>query len=192
MGYIRVSAADQNPGRQLEGVKLDKIFSEKISGKDTNRPQFRACIEYVREGDTLHVHSLDRLGRSLLDLEKTVSGLVGKGVAVRFHKENLTFNSQTRDSMGKLLFQILGAFAEFERNLIRERQAEGIALAMAKGKNFGRPPKLTEEQKSRICKAWQSKAETGETISSLAKKFNVSRATVHNVISSSAPAVRMS
>ena len=91
--------------------------------------------------------------------------------------------------MGKLLFQILGAFAEFERNLIRERQAEGIAFAMAKGTNFGRPPKLTEEQKSRICKAWQSKAETGETISSLAKKFNVSRATVHNVISSSAQAV---
>lgn len=122
----------------------------------------------------------------MLDMEKTVSELVRKGVTVRFHKENLTFNSQTNDSMGKLLFQILGAFAEFERNLIRERQAEGIAFARAKGKNFGRPPKLTEEQKKQMHQDWQNKTETRETISSLAKKFNVSRATVHNVVSSSA------
>ncbi len=182
VGYIRVSTSGQHTGRQLEGVELDKVFTEKVSGKDRDRPQLQACIEYVREGDVLHVHSLDRLGRSLQDLQKIVSQLVDKGVTVQFHKENLTFNKENNGSMGKLLFQILGAFAEFERNLVKERQAEGIAQAKAEGRHLGRSPKLTKDQKIKLYEYYKNRNETNESISSLAKRFNISRATVHNVI----------
>ena len=182
VGYIRVSTSGQNTGRQLEGVELDKVFTEKVSGKDRDRPQLQACINYVREGDVLHVHSLDRLGRSLQDLEKIVSELVEKGVTVQFHKENMTFNKENNGSMGKLLFQILGAFAEFEKNLVKERQAEGIAQAKAEGRHLGRSPKLSADQKEELYQAYQKRHETNESVSSLARRFNVSRATVHNIL----------
>ena len=137
IAYIRVSSTDQNTGRQLAdtGISFDKIFEDKTSGKDTNRPALTACLEYLRDGDELHVHSIDRLARSLQDLQKIVDELVAKGVTVKFHKENLTFeNHGTQDPFAKLLFQVLGSFAEFERNIIRERQREGIERAKAEGK----------------------------------------------------------
>jgi DNA invertase Pin-like site-specific DNA recombinase len=137
IAYIRVSSTDQNTGRQLAdtGISFDKIFEDKTSGKDTNRPALTACLEYLRDGDELHVHSIDRLARSLQDLQKIVDDLVAKGVTVKFHKENLTFeNHGTQDPFAKLLFQVLGSFAEFERNIIRERQREGIERAKAEGK----------------------------------------------------------
>ena len=122
VGYIRVSTVDQNTERQLVGVPLDKVFEDKVSGKDKNRPQLLSCLDYVREGDTLHVHSIDRLARSLQDLQELVNKLLEKGVVVRFHKENLTFqNHGTQDPFAKLLSQVLGSFAEFERNILRER-----------------------------------------------------------------------
>ena len=182
VGYIRVSTSGQSTGRQLDGVVLDKVFTEKVSGKDKDRPQLQACIDYVREGDVLHVHSLDRLGRSLQDLQRIVSELVAKGVTVQFHKENMTFNKDNNGSMGKLLFQILGAFAEFEKNLVKERQAEGIAQAKAEGRHLGRSPKLSGEQKENLYKAYQKRHETNESVSSLARRFNISRATVHNIL----------
>lgn len=179
VGYIRVSSTGQDTDRQLEGIKLTKVFTEKVSGKDRNRPQLESCLDYVREGDNLHVHSLDRLGRSLQDLETIVTQLVEKGVTVIFHKENMTFNKENNGSMGKLLFQILGAFAEFERNLIRERQKEGIELAKSKGKHLGRQSKLTKEQKQDILKKYEHQY---YSITALAKEFSVSRGTIYNVI----------
>ena len=134
--YIRVSSTDQNTDRQLAdtGVKFDKIFEDKASGGSTDRPNLKACLEYLRDGDTLHVHSIDRLARSLQDLQGLIETLLTKGVTVTFHKEGLTFqNHGTQDPFAKLLFQVLGSFAEFERNIIRERQREGIEKAKAAG-----------------------------------------------------------
>src|ERR1035438_8109391 len=135
VAYIRVSSVDQNTERQLEGIAVlspDKVFTDKCSGKDTNRPQLEAMLSYVREGDTLVVFSLDRLGRNLDDLRRMVNVMTCRGVAVQFLKENLTFTGDD-SSLSKLLFNMLGSFAEFERSLIRERQREGIAAAKKKG-----------------------------------------------------------
>lgn len=137
IAYIRVSSADQNTDRQLAnaGVNFDKIFEDKISGKDINRPALKDCLAYTREGDTLWVHSIDRLARSLQDLQNLIDSLLAKGVTVKFFKEGLTFqNHGTQDPFSKLLFQVLGSFAEFERNIIRERQREGIEKAKAAGR----------------------------------------------------------
>lgn len=140
VAYIRVSTTDQTTARQLAdtGLSFKKTFEDKASGSSTDRPALKACLEYLREGDTLHVHSIDRLARSLQDLQVLVESLLAQGVTVKFHKENLTFqhygpDNGTQDPFAKLLFQVLGAFAEFERNIIRERQREGIAKAKQAG-----------------------------------------------------------
>src|SRR6478752_6060881 len=114
VGYQRVSTVDQNTARQLEGVQIDKMFTDHASGKDTNRPQFQAMLAHVREGDELVVHSMDRLARSLVDLRRTVDDLTAEGVRVRFVKEGLTFGD-TSDPCGVLMLSIMGAVAEFER-----------------------------------------------------------------------------
>lgn len=135
VAYIRVSTVDQNTDRQLSesSVSFKKTFEDKASGKDTNRPQLQAMLEYVREGDTVHVHSIDRLGRSLSDLTDTVKFLNEKGVAVKFHKEGLEFTADKSNPMNDLMFNLLGAFAQFERAIAKERQIEGIAKAKEKG-----------------------------------------------------------
>lgn len=146
VGYIRVSTWEQNGARQLRDVNLDKVFEDHCSGKDTERPGWRACREYLREGDTLHVHSIDRLGRSLSDLTRVVDELAAAGIGVRFHKEGLFFpagDSGRVEPMARLQFQMLAAFAEFERALIRERQREGIVLAQEAGKYRGRRSVIT-------------------------------------------------
>src|ERR1035438_7267867 len=138
VGYIRVSSLDQNTERQLEGVKLDKVFTDKASGKDTARPQLQAALEYLREGDLLLVHSMDRLARSVDDLRKIVFDLTKKGVHVQFVKENLTFTGED-SPMSNLLLSLLGAVAEFERSMIRERQRGGIAqIGRAAGRVEGK------------------------------------------------------
>src|SRR6266542_5733480 len=142
VGYIRVSTVDQNTERQLDGIALDKTFTDKASGKDANRPALQQALAYVREGDTLHVHSLDRLGRNVDDLRRIVGDLTSRGVVVVFVRNALTFGAKD-DPMGKLMLTMYGAFAEFERSLLRERQAEGIAIAQAKGVYKGRARKLT-------------------------------------------------
>lgn len=175
IGYIRVSSAGQNIERQLEGVTLDKAFEDKLSGaKADNRPQLQACLEYLRDGDTLHVHSIDRLARNLKELQVMVEDLTERGVSVRFHKEGLTFTGAS-DPMQMLMFQMMGAFAQFERSLIRERQREGIQAAKAKGKHLGRKPSLTPEQ----VKEARQRREAGESAASLAKDYGVSRATMY-------------
>ena len=138
VGYIRVSTVEQNTERQLDGIALDKTFTDKASGKDAIRPALQAALAYVREGDTLYVHSLDRLGRNVDDLRRIVSDLTGRGVTVAFVKNSLTFTGDKRDPMATLMLTLLAAFAEFERSLLRERQAEGIAIAKARGVYKGR------------------------------------------------------
>ncbi len=132
IGYIRVSSLEQNPQRQLEGVTLDKVFLDKASGTDTKRPELAALLDYVRDGDQVFVHSMDRLARNLEDLRKMVLQLNQRKVALHFLKEQLTFNGEDAP-MATLLLSIMGAFAEFERALIKERQREGIEISKKKG-----------------------------------------------------------
>jgi DNA invertase Pin-like site-specific DNA recombinase len=174
VGYVRVSAEHQNTARQLDGVKVDRIFEEKISGKNLDRPQLEAMLAYVREGDEVLVHSMDRLARNLDDLRKLVQTLTKKGVKVTFLKESQTF---TGDDTGisMLMLSLLGAFAEFERSLLLERQREGIAVAKAAGKYKGRKPSLTQEQADQL----RAKALAGENKSVLAREFGISRETLY-------------
>lgn len=177
VGYIRVSSEGQNADRQLDGVALDRIYEEKVSAKDALRPKLQECIEYVRAGDVLHVHSMDRLARNLDDLRSIVRTLTGKGVAVKFHKEGLTFTGDD-SPMATLLLSVMGAFAEFERGLIRERQAEGIALAKQKGVYRGRKPTLSADKVAEL----QERAAKGEKKARLAREFGVSRETVYSYL----------
>jgi DNA invertase Pin-like site-specific DNA recombinase len=177
VGYIRVSSLDQNTDRQLEGVKLDKVFTDKASGKDTARPQLQAALEYLREGDLLLVHSMDRLARSVDDLRKIVIDLTKKGVHVQFMKENLTFTGED-SPMSNLLLSLLGAVAEFERSMIRERQREGIELAKKAGVYKGRKPSLTPVQVAEI----RRRAAAGERKARLAAEFQVSRQTLYSAL----------
>ncbi len=174
IGYIRVSTVDQNTDRQLDSIYLDKTFKEKLSGKDTKRPQLQECLGYLREGDTLHVHSMDRLARNLMDLQNMVETLTGKGILVQFHKENLVFSNDTT-AMSKLMLQIMGAVAEFERSLIKERQREGIAKAKEAGKHMGRKPSLTDlqvQQANRLINEGIPKTE-------VAGRFGISRQSLY-------------
>jgi len=177
VGYIRVSTVDQNTERQLDGVELDKKFTDKASGKDTKRPQLQAALEYLREGDVLVCHSMDRLARNLDDLRKLVNKLTGRGVIVEFVKEHLTFTGE-KNAMSKLLLSVMGAFAEFERSLLKERQREGIAIAKTKGVYKGRKPSLTPDRVAEL----RSRAAAGEKKAGLAREFNVSRETVYQYI----------
>jgi len=172
IGYKRVSTGDQKTLRQLEGATLNKVFEDKASGKKgSRRPGLAQCLEYLREGDTLHVHSIDRLARSLADLERVVSDLTERGISIRFHKERLAFGSKD-SAMDRLLFQVMGAFAQFERSLIRERSLEGIRAAQKKGVRFGAPNKLLPKQVSEL----KQRKENGESVTDLAKEFGISRA----------------
>lgn len=176
IGYVRVSTADQNDSRQLDGLELDRIFADKASGKDTNRPQLEAAMTFLRDGDTLVVHSMDRLARNLDDLRRIVLQLTKRGVNVQFIKESLTFTGED-SPMANLLLSVMGAFAQFERELIRERQREGIAVAKAKGDVYrGRVPSLTEER----ARALLARLEAGEAKAKLAREFGISRASVYN------------
>ncbi len=132
IGYVRVSSFDQNPERQLEQVKVSKVFTDKASGKDTLRPQLEAMLDFVREGDTVVVHSMDRLARNLDDLRQLVQKLTKRGIRIEFIKESLSFTGED-SPMANLMLSVMGAFAEFERALIHERQREGIALAKQRG-----------------------------------------------------------
>lgn len=120
IGYIRVSSYDQNINRQLEGFTLDKVFVDKASGKDIHRPELENLKQFVREGDVVIVHSMDRLARNLDDLRQFVRNLTSKSVKIQFIKENLTFSGED-SPLANLLLSVMGAFAEFERALIRER-----------------------------------------------------------------------
>lgn len=176
-GYVRVSSFDQNEERQLEGLELSKVFTDKCSGKDRNRPELQRALERLREGDTLHVHSIDRLARSLVDLQQIVEDLNSRGVTVVFHKEGLSFSGES-DPMHKLMFQMIGAFAEFERSMIRERQREGIEAAKRKGVYKGRKAALSPEQVEEI----KERVAQREKVTDLAHEYGVSRQTIYTAL----------
>ena len=176
VAYRRVSTIDQKTDRQLGGESFDKDFEDKASAKDVKRPQLQAMIEFVREGDTVVVHSIDRLARNLADLEQLIAQLTGKGVTVEFRKESLTFSGGA-DAMQTLMLQMMGAFAQFERSMIRERQREGIAAAKAKGKHMGRPSELD----AKGIKSLKAKRKAGTPIKKLQDEFNLSRASVYRL-----------
>ncbi|MGV9672460.1 recombinase family protein [Gordonia sp. NPDC003504] len=175
IGYQRVSTVDQNEARQLDGVAVEKMFTDKASGKDRNRPQLAACIEFAREGDTVLVHSLDRMGRNVNDLRDIIEELNAKGVTVEFVSQGLAFSGQD-SPMSKLLLTMLGAVAEFELATIRERQAEGIAKAKAAGVYKGRKASLTDNQAAELVR----RMDAGESVASLAREFGISRQSAYN------------
>jgi len=179
IGYVRVSSFEQNPDRQLEGIILDKTFLDKASGKNTKRLQLEAMIDYVRDGDLVVVHSMDRLARNLDDLRKIVFILTEKNVKVQFLKENLTFTGED-SAMSKLLLSMMGAFAEFERSIIRERQLEGIALAKKRGTYTGRKPSMNEEKIEEM----NILLENGENKSAIARRLGISRETLYRHLKS--------
>ncbi|WP_238996142.1 recombinase family protein [Corynebacterium macginleyi] len=174
---------EQNNQRQKELLancsKIDRFFKDKISGRTkTARPGLGECIAYVRDGDELVVSSIDRLARSLADLRGIVDVLTGKGVTVTFLHENLAFAKNTTDPRADLMLDILGSFAEFERATIRERQAEGIALAKKAGKYKGRKFALSLQQVAEI----KQRALAGGSKAALAREFEVTRPTVYRAL----------
>jgi DNA invertase Pin-like site-specific DNA recombinase len=177
VGYIRVSSVDQNTVRQLEGIRLDRVFTDKASGKDTKRPQLEAMLEFVREGDLVVCHSMDRLARNLDDLRRLVMGLTKRGIRVEFVKESLTFTGED-SPMATLLLNVMGSFAQFERELIKERQREGIAIAKKKGVYKGRKPSLSAEQAAELRK----RVAAGEKKAGIARDFNISRETLYQYL----------
>ena len=174
IGYVRVSSFDQNPDRQLEQVTVDRLFTDKASGKDTQRPELERLLAFVREGDTVVVHSMDRLARNLDDLRRLVQGLTQRGVRIEFVKEALTFTGEDLP-MANLMLSVMGAFAEFERALIRERQREGIALAKQRGAYRGRKKSLNSEKVEEL----KRRIAAGEQKAKLAREFGISRETLY-------------
>ena len=177
IGYIRVSTIDQHVERQLDGISQDRTFIDKASGKDTKRPQLDLMISYPRDGDTVVVHSMDRLARNLDDLRRIVRTLTGKGVKVEFVKEHLTFTGDDSPMAG-LLLSVMGAFAEFERALIKERQREGIALAKRRGAYRGRKKTLPQEAIANL----RERLTAGASKAQLAREFGISRQTLYEYL----------
>ena len=178
VAYIRVSSVGQNTERQLAdtGIEFDKIFKDEASGKNTERQGLKDMLDYVREGDTVHVHSIDRLGRSLIDLKTIVTDLNNRGVAVKFHKEKLDFEVGKADKLQTLMFDMLAAFAEFERSMIKERQREGIEKAKAKGV-------YNKDKRKKVEYAELNAAiESGMSYRQVAEKFNVGVGTVDRAV----------
>ncbi len=180
IGYRRVSTVVQNTERQLDGVTVDKMFEDKLSGKDTNRPQLQAMIDFVREGDTVLVHSLDRLGRNLDDLRGLVKDMTAKGVTVQFVKENLTFTGDSSNPFSELMLNMLASFAQFERAIIRERQKEGVQIAKAKGAYKGRKQEMTPERITEL----NRRVNDGEAKAVVAKDMKISRDTLYRYLGS--------
>jgi DNA invertase Pin-like site-specific DNA recombinase len=175
IGYQRVSTTDQNTDRQE--LDVDRIFEDKASGKDADRPALKEMLAYIRGGDEVVVFSIDRLARNLRDLEDIIKEINGKDASVTFLSENLTFSGRD-DAMSTLMLQMMGSFAQFERSMILKRQAEGIAAAKAgpdaKEKYAGRAPSIDRDVISKMIKA-------GSSLTSIAKSLGISRQSVHRI-----------
>ncbi len=183
IGYIRVSGFDQNPERQLEHVELARVFTDQASGKDTHRPQLESLLTFVRQGDTVVVHSMDRLARNLDDLRRIVQSLTKRGVRIEFVKEHLVFTGDD-SPMANLMLSVMGAFAEFERALLRERQREGIAVAKQRGAYRGRKRALNLEQIGEV----KRRIAAGEQKAQVARDMGISRETVYQYLRLGTPA----
>src|SRR2546421_9362426 len=169
IGYVRVSTFDQNPERQLDSTPVNRTFTDKASGKDAKRPQLEDMMSFARSGDTVVVHSMDRLARNLDDLRRIVQTLTDKGVRIEFLKEHLSFTGED-SPMANLMLSVMGAFAEFERALIRERQREGIALAKKRGVYKGRKRSLSEAEVAKL----HERLTTGMSKAKVAREFGIS------------------
>lgn len=187
VGYVRVSTVDQNEARQVEALKkhnIEKWFTEKVSGKDTNRPQLQLMLDYVREGDTVYIYDFSRLARSTKDLLEIVETLQNKGVSLVSNKENIDSSTPT----GKLMLTMIGAIAEFERQNLLERQKEGIAVQKELDKNRkpedkkykGRKAVVIDEEQFEKEYSRYQKREINKT--ELAKILEVSRPTLDKLI----------
>ncbi|MGW0576589.1 recombinase family protein [Streptomyces sp. NPDC002920] len=181
IGYARVSTDEQEAQLQrdaLTGAGCSRIFEDTASGKNTDRPELGAVLDYLREGDTLVVWKLDRLGRSLIDLVSIVDGLRGRGIGFRVLTGALSA-VDTTSADGRLFFQIIAAMAEFERSLIKDRTKAGLEAAKAQGRTGGRPTVITDDLLT-LAKARKAK---GESVSAIAKALGVSRATLYRHLS---------
>ena len=177
VGYARVSSTDQNPDRQLQGIELNRKFIDYISGSSKDRPELISCIEYIRSGDTLYIDSIDRLARNLRDLQEIINTIINKGVVVKFVKESLTFCIE-QDPIANLTLHLMGAFAEFERTMIKSRQREGIDAAKKAGKHLGRPTLINKKM---ISEAKDLRG-SGMSIRQISFKMNVSRVTIYKIL----------
>jgi DNA invertase Pin-like site-specific DNA recombinase len=177
IGYIRVSTLDQHTVRQLDGIEVDKTFTDRVSGKNTKRPQLELLMSFARSGDTVIVHSMDRLARNLDDLRRIVQMLTSRGVRIEFVKEHLSFTGED-SPMANLMLSVMGAFAEFERALIKERQREGIALAKKRGAFKGRMKSLSHAEVAEI----RQRIETGMSKAQVAREFGISRQTLYQYL----------
>lgn len=175
VGYARVSSVGQSLDVQLTKLKnCDKIFQEKRSGSDNKRPRLKACLEYVRDGDTLVITRLDRLARSTLHLCQLADQLKQKGVNLQVIDQSI----HTGDATGRLLFNMLGAIAQFETEIRFERQMDGIQNAKARGVSFGRTKRLTQQQCTDLCR----KRQQGVLVKTLMKDFNLSKSSVYRYL----------
>ena len=174
IGYTRVSTLDQSTDRQELGDI--RIFEDKASGKSTDRPALKEMLAYIREGDEVVVYSIDRLARNLRDLEDIIKEVNRKGASVTFMTEKLTF-SGSDDAMSTLMLQMMGAFSQFERSMIRKRQAEGIAAAKAKGKDS--PYKGRKQSIDR--KVVMKMLDAGEGMTAVARALGVSRQSIYRI-----------
>ena len=180
IGYARVSSKDQNLDRQLAALKKEKVFrvfTDTVSGSSTQRPGLDGALNYVRAGDQLIVVSMDRLARSLIDLHRLVDELAERGVSVKFLKEGQTYSLDS-SPVARLMLGLLGSVAEFERSIIRERQAEGIAKAKARGVYKGRAKVLNEEQVVQA-REWVSE---GVPKAEVARRFGIGRTTLYKYL----------
>lgn len=177
--YIRVSTIEQNTERQLKDIPCDRVYEEKISGKDTNRPQLQAMLSNIRVGDIINIHEMSRLARNTRDLLNLVEDITSKGATIIFHKENLTFRGDGKqDPYQKMMMTMLGAVAELERSILLERQREGIAIAKAKGKYKGGKNKLVDTQIAELNVLYKQ----GIPVARIAKQFKISRPTVYSYL----------
>lgn len=180
IGYARVSSKDQNLDRQLAALKKEKVFrvfTDTVSGSSPQRPGLDGALNYVRAGDQLIVVSMDRLARSLIDLHRLVDDLTERGVSVKFLKEGQVY-SQDSTPVAKLMLGLLGSVAEFERSIIRERQAEGIAKAKARGVYKGRAKVLNEEQVAQA-REWVG---AGIPKAEVARRLGIGRTTLYKYL----------
>jgi len=186
IGYARVSTVGQDNGLATQKVLLEeagatKIFHEKMTGTSTKqRTGLKECLEYLREGDILVVTKIDRLARSLMDLNKLVDELKEKGVNVHFLKENMIFEANGKsNSLGTLLFNILGSFAQFERDLIVERTTEGRERAKEQGKHMGRKAGFSPKAMQRAIEQYNNRVENKMSVSDILKINGIPKATFY-------------
>lgn len=177
IGYIRVSSVDQKLTRQLDGLSLDKTFIDTVSAGSMARPGLTSLREYIREGDVVHVHSIDRLARNLADLLAILEDFISNGISLKFHKEGLTFSGEN-NPFQRLQVQIIGAVAEFERSMIRERQREGIIKAKQDPNKYrGRKPTINTDLVYEL-------SSSGLSPTNIAKQLGIARSSVYRVLNS--------